>query len=34
MFETVFYAALALPWVALVAMAIADEIMFRRRFRK
>lgn len=34
MFETVFYAALDLPWVALVALAIADEVMFRRRFRK
>lgn len=34
MFETVFYTVLALPWVALVALAIADEVMFRRRFRK
>lgn len=34
MFEAAFYAALALPWVALVALAIADEVMFRRRFRK
>lgn len=34
MFETVFYAALALPWVTLLALAIADEVMFRRRFRK
>lgn len=32
--KVLFYAALALPWVALVALAIADEVMFRRRFRK
>ena len=32
MFEAAFYAALALPWVALVAMAIADEAVFRRTY--
>ena len=33
-FEAAFYATIALPWVALVALAIAEEVMFRRRFRK
>lgn len=34
MFEAAFYAVLTLPWVMLLALAIADEVMFRRRFRK
>lgn len=34
MLETLFYAALAAPWLALLGLAIADEVMFRRRFRK
>lgn len=34
MLEAAFYAALALPWAALAAMLVADEVMYRRRFRK
>lgn len=32
--KAAFYAALALPWAALAAMLVADEVEFRRRFRK
>lgn len=32
--EILFCGLLALPWVMLLALAIADEVMFRRRFRK
>lgn len=32
--EAAFYAALALPWAALAAMLVADEVEFRRRFRR
>jgi hypothetical protein len=34
MLEAAFYAALALPWAALAATLVADEVGFRRRFRK
>lgn len=31
-FKIVFYTTLALPWVALVVLAIADEVVFRRTY--
>ena len=32
MLELLFYGLLALPWVMLLALAIADEILFRRTY--
>lgn len=32
--EILFYGLLAAPWLMLLGLAIADEVMYRRRFRK
>ena len=34
MLEVAFYALLAAPWLMLLGLAVADEVVYRRRFRK